>query len=88
MGPVAVSQSGVRDRRPEEQREVFTPGVQPKHLRKTKAIDDMIPLLYLKSISTNDFPETLQSLFGTDAKGLSPATTTHMKAVWEDEYDE
>ena len=39
-------------------------------------------------ISTNDFPEVLQSLLGTDAKGLSASTVTRLKAVWEDEYAE
>jgi len=47
----------------------------------------MIPWLYLKGISTNDFPEALQSLLGNDAKGLSPSTITRLKSVWEDEYD-
>ena len=56
LGPVNVSQPRVRDKRPAEQREVFTPGVLPKYLRKTKSIEEMIPWLYLKGISTNDFP--------------------------------
>ena len=88
VGPVAVSQPRVRDRRPAEQREMFTPGVLPKYLRRTKSIEDMIPWLYLKGISTNDFPEALQSLLGPDAKGLSASTITRLKAVWEEEYDE
>ena len=87
VGPVSVSQPRVRDRRPDDQRELFTPGILPKYLRKTKSIEEMIPWLYLKGISTNDFPEALQSLLGTDAKGLSPSTITRLKAVWEDEYD-
>lgn len=88
LGPVNVSQPRVRDRRPPEQREVFTPGILPKYLRKTKSIEEMIPWLYLKGISTNDFPEALQSLLGANAKGLSASTITRLKAVWEDEYDE
>ena len=88
VGPVTVSQPRVRDKRPVEQREVFTPGVLPKYLRKTKSIEDMIPWLYLKGISTNDFPEALQLLLGADAKGLSASTITRLKAAWEDEYDE
>lgn len=88
LGPVTVSQPRVRDKRHAEHREMFTPGVLPKYLRKTKSIEDMIPWLYLKGISTNDFPEALQSLLGADAKGLSPSTITRLKAVWEDEYDE
>ena len=88
LAPIAVSQPRVRDKRSFEQREMFNPGVLPKYLRKTKSIEDMIPWLYLKGISTNGFPEALQSLLGPDAKGLSPSTVTRLKAVWEDEYDE
>ena len=87
VGLITVSQPRVRDKRSQEQREVFTPGVLPKYLRKTKSIEEMIPWLYVKGISTNDFPEALQSLFETEAKGLSPSTITRLKQVWEDEYD-
>jgi len=88
IGPVAVRQPRVRDKRPPVDREFFTPGILPKYLRKTKSIEELIPWLYLKGISTNDFPEALQSLLGTDAKGLSASTVTRLKAVWEGEYAE
>jgi len=88
IGPVTVNQPRVRDKRSPEEREVFTPGILPKYLRKTKSIEELIPWLYLKGISTNDFPEALQSLLGSDAKGLSASTVTRLKAVWEDEYTE
>ena len=60
-GPVTVSQSRVRDRRPVELREMFTSGILPRYLRKTKSIEELIPWLYLKDISNNDSIETLQS---------------------------
>jgi putative transposase len=88
IGKVSVKQPRVRDRRPSGQREFFTPAVLPKYLRKTKSMEELIPWLYLKGISTNDFPEALQSLLGTDAKGLSASTITRLKSVWEDEYAE
>jgi putative transposase len=88
VGPVAVNQPRVRDKRSPDEREVFTPGILPKYLRKTKSIEKLIPWLYLKGISTNDFPEALQSLLGADAKGLSASTVTRLKAVWQDEYAE
>ena len=88
VGPVAVSQPRVRDKRSGSEREEFTPGILPKYLRKTKSIEELIPWLYLKGISTNDFPEALQSLLGADAKGLSASTVTRLKSVWEDEYVE
>lgn len=87
LGPITVKQPRVRDKRPADQREFFSPNLLPKYLRKTKAIEEMIPWLYLKGISTNDFPEALQSLLGSDAKGLSPSTITRLKSAWEDEYD-
>jgi putative transposase len=49
---------------------------------------ELIPWLYLKGISTNDFPEALQSLLGTEAKKLSASTITRLKPVREDEYAE
>jgi len=51
-------------------------------------MEELIPWLYLKGISTNDFPEALQSLLGTEAKGLSATTITRMKQAWEEEYSE
>ena len=88
VGPVAVSQPRVRDKRSGSEREDFTPGILPRYLRKTKSIEELIPWLYLKGISTNDFPEALQSLLGADAKGLSASTVTRLKSVWEEEYVE
>ena len=69
VGTVPVKQPRVRDKRPTGQREFFTPAVLPKYLRKTKSMEELIPWLYLKGISTNDFQEALQSLLGTGAKG-------------------
>ena len=86
LGPITVQQPRVLDRRPAGQRETFTPNVLPPYLRRTKNIDDAIPWLYLKGISTGDFPEALQGLFGIEAKGLSANTVTRLKAAWEDEY--
>ena len=73
LGPIAVKQPRVQDRRPPGQRETFSPAILPPYLRRTKNIDEAIPWLYLKGISTGDFPEALQGLFGVEAKGLSEA---------------
>jgi putative transposase len=86
LGPIAVKQPRVLDRRSPEQRERFTPNVLPPYLRRTKTVDELIPWLYLKGVSTSDFPEALQALFGPDAKGLSANTITRLKAGWEEEY--
>jgi transposase-like protein len=57
-------------------------------LRKTKNIEELIPWLYLKGISTGGFSEALAALVGPEAKGLSANTITRLKAVWEKEYEE
>jgi transposase-like protein len=56
-------------------------------LRKTKSIEELIPWLYLKGISTGDFSEALAAILGPQAKGLSATTVTRLKAVWAEEYD-
>jgi putative transposase len=86
LGPIVVKQPRVLDRRLAGQRERFTPSVLPPYLRRTKSVDEAIPWLYLKGISTGDFPEALQGLFGIEAKGLSANTVTRLKAAWEEEH--
>jgi transposase-like protein len=86
LGPIEVKQPRVQDRRPPDLKERFSPSVLPPYLRRTKSIDEAVPWLYLKGISTSDFPEALQALFGPDAKGLSANTVTRLKTAWEEEY--
>jgi transposase-like protein len=86
LGPVTVKQPRARDRRPEEERETFTSNILPPYLRKVKSLEELIPWLYLKGISTSDFPEALQALLGPNAKGMSATTVTRLKAVWEEEF--
>jgi putative transposase len=86
VGPVDIKQPRVHDRRPVEHREKFTSKILPPYLRKTKSIEELIPWLYLKGVSTGDFSEALASLLGPDAPGLSASTVTRLKAVWETEY--
>jgi putative transposase len=57
-------------------------------LRKTKSIEELIPWLYLKGISTGDFSEALAALVGPEAKGLSASTITRLKEVWQGEFQE
>jgi putative transposase len=87
IGPVAVQQPRVHDRRPADQREKFASAILPPYLRKTKSIEELIPWLYLKGVSTGDFSEALAALLGPDAPGLSAPTVTRLKAVWQQEYD-
>ena len=87
IGPVEIKQPRVQDRRPAEQREKCRSAILPPYLRKTKSIEELIPWLYLKGISSGDFSQALAALLGPQAKGLSAATVTRLKAVWQEEYD-
>lgn len=88
VGPVEVHQPRVRDRRPSPEAERFTSKILPPYLRKTKSIEELIPWLYLKGVSTGDFSEALAALLGAEAPGLSASTITRLKGVWEEEYED
>jgi len=84
IGPINVRQPRVRDKRDGE---VFSSSVLPKYKRKTESLERLVPELYLRGISTNNFPEALSALLGKNAVGLSPANITRMKEIWEQEYE-
>jgi putative transposase len=88
VGAIAVKQPRVRDRRPADQVEPFSSKILPPYLRKTKSIEELIPWLYLKGVSTGDFGDALKALVGPDCPGLSATTVTRLKAVWEEEFRE
>ena len=87
-GPIEVRQPRVNDKRVDEHgnRFHFTSKILPPYLRKTKAIEQLVPWLYLKGISTSDFPEALVCL-GHDGSGLSATTVVRMKEIWQGEYE-
>ncbi len=86
LGQIEIRQPRVHDRRDEKEAEKFTSKILPPYLRKTKSIEELIPWLYLKGISTGDFGEALQSLLGRDVPGLSASTITRLKGTWEGDY--
>ncbi len=86
IGPVKVKQPRVHDRRPEAEREKFSSAILPPYLRKTRSMEDLIPWLYLKGVSTGDFSEALAALIGTDTPGFSATTVTRLKESWEQDY--
>jgi putative transposase len=86
LGEIEVRQPRVHDRRPPQQREKFTPAVLPPYLRRTRSLEELIPWLYLKGISTGDFAEALQAILGADAPDLSATTITRLKAAWEEDH--
>jgi len=89
IGPVAVRQPRVRDREAaadDPERIHFTPTILPPYARRSKSLEMLIPILYLKGISTGDFEEALAALLGKDAPGLSASTIARLKEVWIDEH--
>jgi len=86
IGSIAVKAPRVRDRGCSTERIHFTSKILPPYLRKTRSIEELIPWLYLKGISTGDFTEALSALVGPKAPGLSPSTISRLKEVWKDEY--
>ena len=99
IGAVEISQRRVHDRRivgendqgdPVDAQgqivERFSSKILPPYLRKTKSIEELIPWLYLKGVSTGDFTEALQALLGKDAPGLSAATITRLIGTWQKDF--
>ena len=89
IGPVAVRQPRVRDREAgadDPERIRFTPMILPPYARRSKSLEMLLPILYLKGISTGDFEEALAALLGKDASGLSASTIARLKDVWVDEH--
>ena len=89
IGPVAVRRAKVRDRGKVGAAEKirFTSWILPKWARRTKSLDALLPILYLRGISTGDFQETLSALLGKDAPNLSPAVITRLTAEWQADYE-
>jgi len=87
IGPVAVRQPRVRDREAVGGERIrFSPTILPPYARRTKSLEVLIPILYLKGISTGDFEEALAALLGKDAGGLSASTIARLKEAWIDEH--
>lgn len=86
VGAVRVRVPKTRDRAGEGR--CFRSELLPPYLKKTRRLEAVIPWLYLKGVSTNDFDEALKALFGESVKGLSPATIGRLKQSWEAEYSE
>jgi len=87
-GPIVIRQPRVDDRKLRRQLDVdgFTSEILPKYLRRTPSLDNLIPALYLRGISTQDFPVALSAILGDKAKGLSANTVVRLKEEWETEY--
>jgi transposase-like protein len=87
IGPVAVRCPRVRDRVGEGGEHIrFSSTILPPYARRSKSLEVLIPILYLKGISTGDFEEALIALLGKDAGGLSASTIGRLKEAWSDEH--
>jgi putative transposase len=89
VGPLEVQRAKVRDRAevPEAEKIRFTSLILPRWARRSKSLDALLPVLYLRGISTGDFQEALAALLGKDAPHLSPSVIARLTAAWESEYD-
>ncbi len=88
-GPLPISQPCVCDTSPEKAHRVeFSSSILSPYLRRSKAIDELTPFLYLTGISTGDFSEALNSIMGKSLEGLSPNTVVRLKETWTQAYTE
>ena len=90
IGPVPVRRAKLRDRGAGENGAegiTFTSAILPRWARRTKSLDALLPVLYLRGISTGDFQEALAALLGDDAANLSPSVIGRLKEEWTIEYD-
>lgn len=88
IGDIPVKAPRVADRRKSGEKIKFSSSILPTYLRRTKSIEDLLPWLYLKGISTGDFSEALAALLGKDAPGLSASTISRLKDAWSEELKE
>jgi len=90
IGPVAVRRHKVRDRAadlPATEKIRFTSNILPRWARRSKSLDALLPVLYLRGVSTGDFQEALTALLGVDAPNLSPGVISRLTADWQENYD-
>ena len=89
IGSVPVKVPRARDRQSNDESGPvrFRSSLLPPYLKKTKSMEELIPWLYLKGVSTNDFSDALAALVGKDSPGLSASTISRLKNVWQDDLD-
>jgi transposase-like protein len=85
IGELPVKAPRVRDRAGELK---FNSSILPRYLRRTRSLEELLPWLYLKGLSTGDFSSALTALLGKDAPGLSANTIGRLKEVWKREYEQ
>src|SRR5215210_2012720 len=88
IGPVAVRRAKLRDRGAGDgtERIRFTSAILPRWARRTRSLDALLPILYLRGVSTGDFQEALGALLGKDAPNLSPSAIARLRGEWEADH--
>jgi putative transposase len=87
IGPVTVRCPRVRDRVGDGSERIrFSSAILPPYARRSKSLEVLIPILYLKGVSTGDFDEALIALLGKDRGGLSASTVGRLKEAWSQEH--
>jgi putative transposase len=84
IGPLPVKKPRVRDR---SGKESFSSRILPSFMRRVPSVDALIPALYLKGVSTNDFSEALTAILGPNATGLSPSNIVRLKEGWKQDFE-
>ncbi|MCA1775617.1 MAG: IS256 family transposase [Loktanella sp.] len=89
IGALDVRRPKVRDRATgqDEDKIRFTSAILPKWARRSRSLDALLPVLYLRGISTGDFQEALAAILGKDAPNLSPSVISRLTGEWQQEYD-
>ena len=82
IGPIQVKQPRVDDRKAKEK---FSSRILPKYMRRVPSIDNLLPVLYLRGVSTGDFSDALESILGK-GNGVSANTIVRLKKEWQAEY--
>lgn len=89
IGPIDLRRPKVRDRAteaPAEEKVRFTSQILPRWARRSRSLDALLPVLYLRGVSTGDFQETLSALLGPDAPNLSPSVLSRLTTGWQEEF--
>jgi putative transposase len=87
IGPLEVRRPKLRDRGVAGEEPIrFTSAILPAYLRRTKNLEELLPWLYLKGVSTGQFAEALTALLGPEAPGLSAATVRRLTEAWQEEH--
>ena len=83
-GSIKIRAPRVNDRRPDQ---TFNSRILPPYMRRSPRLEEAVPVLYLRGLSTGDFSEALEALLGSEAAGFSATTITRLVNVWQEEYN-